>query len=421
MKILHILTALLALAGSRLLAQSTLVNAKPEEAGFSAERLARIDQTINEHLNAGHIPGAVVLIARNGKIVMHKAWGYSDTETKAPLKKDDIFRMASQSKAITSLAVMMLWEENKFGLDDPISKFIPEFKNPRVMTRFNIADSTWSSEPAKSEPTIRQLLTHTSGIDYAGIGSQEFKAIYAKAGITSGIGGSNGPTIGEKMKKLGTLPLKHHPGERYTYGLNSDVLGYLVEIWSGKSFDEFLRTRIFQPLGMKDTYFYLPKEKQNRLVALHEFRDNGVVPVHHTIYDGFNPEYPKTENGTYFSGGAGLSGTIEDYAKFLQLFINGGTFNGTRLISRKTVDLMLTNQIPDLTASPFGLGFGLETSKNDHLDPASIGSFAWGGAFNTNYWGDQKEKMVALIYTNIYNARYGNMGFRQLVYQAFND
>lgn len=402
-------------------AQPALTPAKPEEAGFSTERLARIDQTINSHLDAGHIPGAVVFIARNGKIVYYKAFGYSDVNTKSVLKKDDIFRMASQSKAITSLAVMMLWEENKFGLDDPISKFIPEFRNPKVMTRFNIADSSFATEPAKSEPTIRQLLTHTSGIDYAGIGSQEFKAIYAKAGITSGIGGFNGPTIGEKMKKLGTLPLKHHPGERYTYGLNSDVLGYLVEIWSGKPFDEFLRTRIFQPLGMKDTYFYLPKEKHNRLVALHEFKDDRVSPVHHTIYDGFNPEYPKTENGTYFSGGAGLSGTIEDYAKFLQLFINGGSFNGVRLISRKTVDLMLTNQIPDLNASPFGLGFGLETSKNDHLDPASIGSFSWGGAFNTNYWGDQKEKTVALIYTNIYGARYGNMGFRQLVYQAIND
>ncbi|MFZ9503830.1 MAG: serine hydrolase domain-containing protein, partial [Cyclobacteriaceae bacterium] len=213
--------------------QPILAPGKPEEAGFSTERLARIDQTIQEHLTAGHIPGAVVFIARNGKIVYHKAFGYSDVDAKTPLKKDDIFRMASQSKAITSLAIMMLWEENKLQLDDPVSKFIPEFKNPRVMTRFNLADSSYASEPAKSEVTIRQLLTHTSGIDYAGIGSQEFKAIYAKAGISSGIGGEAGPTIGEKMKKLGTLPLKHHPGERFTYGLNTDVLGYIVEIASG--------------------------------------------------------------------------------------------------------------------------------------------------------------------------------------------
>jgi len=401
-------------------AQPALLPAKPEDAGFSSERLTRIDQTINEHLNAGHIPGAVVFIARNGKIVMYKAYGYSDVETKTPLKKDDIFRMASQSKAITSLAIMMLWEENKFGLDDPVSKYIPEFRNPKVMTRFNIADSTYSSVPAKSEVTIRQLLTHTSGIDYAGIGSQEFKAIYAKAGVTSGIGGITGPTIGEKMKVLGGLPLKHHPGEQFTYGLNSDVLGYLVEVLSGKSFDEFLRTRIFQPLGMKDTYFYLPKEKHGRLVSLHAQDGSGMVKVKGEIFDRFNADYPKMA-GTYYSGGAGLSGSIEDYAKFLQLFINGGTFNGTRLLSRKTVELMLTNQIGGIDASPFGLGFGLETAKNDHLDPATIGSFSWGGAFNTSYWGDSKEKIVALIYTNMYGARFGNMGIRTLVYQAIND
>lgn len=400
--------------------QNILTPAKPEEAGFSSERLARIDQTINEHLNASHIPGAVVFIARNGKTIYHKAFGYSDVDTKASLKKDDLFRMASQSKAITSLAIMMLWEENKIQLDDPVSKFIPEFRNPRVMTRFNIADSSYNSEPAKSEVTIRHLLTHTSGIDYAGIGSQEFKAIYAKAGVTSGIGGSSGPTIGQKMKILGGLPLKHHPGERFTYGLNTDVLGYVIEVVSGKSFDEFLRTRIFQPLGMKDTYFYLPKEKHSRLVTLHQQTANGVSAVKGTIYDGFDPEYPKMQ-GTYYSGGAGLTGSIEDYARFLQLFINGGTYNGTRLISRKTVELMLTNQLSDLQADPFGLGFGIETAKNDHREPSSIGSFTWGGAFNTSYWGDPKEKIVALIYTNIYGARYGNMGFKTLVYQAIID
>ena len=156
-----------------LYAQQSLIISKPEDAGFSGERLARIDQTITEHLNAGHIPGAVAMIVRNGKIVYHKSFGYSNVEAKTPLRKDDIFRMASQSKAITSLAVMMLWEENKFQLDDPISKYIPEFKNPRVMVRFNMADSSYTTEPARSEVTIRQLLTHSSGIDYAGIGSQE--------------------------------------------------------------------------------------------------------------------------------------------------------------------------------------------------------------------------------------------------------
>jgi CubicO group peptidase (beta-lactamase class C family) len=244
----------------------TLTPAKPEQAGMSSERLQRVDQMVNDFLINGQIPGAVVLIARNGKIVYHKAYGYSNLENKTPLKPNDIFRIASQSKAITSLAVMMLFEEGKFLLDEPVSKYIPEFKNPRVLVNFNEKDSSYFTEPAKSEPTIRQLLTHTSGVDYAGIGNKELKAIFAKAGVPSGIGNHEG-LLADKMKILAKLPLKHHPGERYTYGLNTDVLGYLVEIWSGMSLDQFFKTRIFSPLGMNDTYFYLPVEKHNRIVV----------------------------------------------------------------------------------------------------------------------------------------------------------
>ena len=398
-----------------------LTPAKPEAAGMSAERLRRIDQMVNGLIESNAAPGAVVLIARNGKIVYHQAYGYSDTESKKPMLRDNIFRIASQTKAITSLAVMMLWEEGKFLLDDPVSKYIPVFKNPKVLKAFNPEDSSYIAEPAGKEITIRQLLTHTSGIDYAAIGSAEFKAIYAKAGVPSGIG-NDSDVLADKMRILGTLPLKHLPGERWTYGLNSDVLGYLVEIWSGIPFDQFLKKRIFDPLGMKDTYFYLPKEKHDRLVPLYSGRDGKLEKQKSKAYDGVDPDYPYL-NGKYFSGGAGLSSTVEDYARFLQLFLNNGQYNNVRLLSRKTVEFMLTNQQQMAGAFPVGLGFGLETSANDHISVVSPGSFSWGGAFNTSYWADPKEKIIGLIYTNIYNASTGNLGekMRVLTYQAVSD
>jgi len=312
---------------------------------------------------------------------------------------------------------MMLFEEGKFQLDDAVSKYIPEFKSSRVLDRLNWIDTTYTTQPAKSEITIRQLLTHTSGLDYASIGTQEFKAIYAKAGIPSGIGNDN-MILSEKMKMLGGLPLKHHPGEQYLYGLNMDVLGYLVEVLSGMKFDQFLHTRIFQPLGMNDTYFFLPKEKHNRLVTLYESKDGVIKKVDHKIYDGINPEYPKLE-GKYHSGGAGLSSTVEDYAKFLQLFLNNGEFNGTRLLSRKTIELMMTSQIQPPLTNQVGLGFGLVTDKNDYQSITSIGTFSWGGAFNSQYWADPKEKLILIIYTNMYDSPYRTGDyFRNLTYQA---
>jgi CubicO group peptidase (beta-lactamase class C family) len=394
--------------------------AKPEDTGFSTSRLSRIDAMLDEYIKNQQIPGAVVYLVRDGKVAYHKAFGYSDVDKKTALKKDDIFRIASQSKAITSLAVMMLWEEGKFLLDEPVSKYIPEFKSPKVLKTFNAADSSYTTEPAKSEITIRQLLTHTSGVDYAAIGSTEFKGIYAKAKIPSGIGNDK-ELLADKMKALGQLPIKHNPGEKWTYGLNHDVLGYLVEVWSNMSFDRFLKTRIFDPLGMKDTYFYLPQEKHARLVSLHQDKDGKVLVMKAGAFDAANPEYPKLK-GTYYSGGAGLSSTVEDYAKFLQLFLNKGEFNGVRLLSRKTVELIMTDQLPNLD-NEYGLAFGLETSKNDHQAVYSSGSFSWGGAFNTHYWADPKEKLIGLIYTNIFGTRHWQIGerFRTLTYSAIAD
>jgi len=394
---------------------------KPEEVGISSERLKRIDKMVEEHVTNQYVAGATVILVRNGKIALHKAYGFSNVENKTILKKDDIFRIASQTKAITSLAVMMLWEEGKFLLDEPVSKYIPEFKNPTILQTFNAKDSSYTTRPAKREITIRHLLTHSSGIDYAVIGSEDFKAIYAKAGVPSGIGNNN-EKLGDKIKILAKLPLKFEPGEKWQYSLSDDVLGYLIEVVSGMTFDEFLRKRIFTPLGMNDTYFYLPKEKHSRLVTLYEGGEGGKIKsIKSTAYDNVDPNYPNTA-GNYFSGGAGLSSTVEDYAKFLQLFLNKGEYNGTRLLSRKTVELMLTDQHIKETG-PFGLGFGLETESNDHESPYSIGSFFWGGAFNTHYWADPKEKLIGLIFTNVYNTHYWSIGekFKVLTYQAIAD
>ncbi|MGC4022224.1 MAG: serine hydrolase domain-containing protein [Cyclobacteriaceae bacterium] len=419
-KQLAVLVALILFNAS--FAQKNLVPGKPEENGISSERLQRIDRELNEYITKAQIPGVVGFIARNGKIVYQKSFGFSNVEKKTPLKSDNIFRIASQSKAVTSLAVMMLWEDGKFLLDEPISKYIPEFKEPKVLVWFNEKDSTYSAQPAKSEITIRQLLTHSSGIDYATIGNKEFKAIYAKAGIPSGIGNSKpSDVLSDKIKKLAKLPLRHQPGEQWTYGLNTDVLGYLIEVLSGMTFDDYLREKIFKPLGMNDTYFYLPKEKHDRLVTLYETKD-GKLSQPTSIYDGMNPEYPKL-NGKYYSGGAGLCSTVEDYAKFLQLFLNKGEYNGTRLLSRKTVELILTDQLQPPLKESFGLGFGLETADNDYQSPLSLGSFSWGGAFNTHYWADPKEKLIGIIFTNMYNSPHWNIGerYKALVYQSIID
>src|SRR5881392_1487817 len=225
-----------------------LSEASPGSVGMSAERLARIDNLVKEYVDKKWIAGASVLVARDGKIVYYKGLGYDDIDKKTPMKKDAICRIASQTKAITSVAVMMLYEEGKLLLSDPISKYIPEFKKPKVLDKFNPADTTYTAVPAKREITIHDLLTHTSGIAYAPIGSKESNAIYYKAGVVGGIGVGK-IVLADKMKILGRLPLMHQPGEKWTYGLNTDLLGYLIEIVSGMSLDQFFRKKIFEPLG----------------------------------------------------------------------------------------------------------------------------------------------------------------------------
>jgi CubicO group peptidase (beta-lactamase class C family) len=416
-----IVVLLLVAISAHVSGQSISVASSPSDVDLDPQRLHRIDNLIQEYVDQNKIPGAVALVVRRGKIAYLQAFGVRDVTSRQKLRTDDIFRIASQTKAITSLAVMMLFEEGKFMFDETVAHFIPEFANPTVLTSFNAADTTYTTTKANREITIRDLLTHTSGIDYPAIGSPEFRAIYAKAGIPSGIGNENAK-LGDKIRALAKLPLKHNPGERYTYGLNSDVLGYLVEVLSGMTFDEFLRTRIFEPLGMKDTYFYVPRNKRSRVVALHEISNNKPVRVDHPVYDGVDPNYPLTD-GTYYSGGAGLSSTVEDYARFLQLFLNQGTYNGTRLLSRKTVELMLTLQTQEPITNQVGLGFGLETENNDYRSIVSKGTFSWGGAFSSTYWADPQEQLIGMLFINMYNNPHGDVHekFKNLVYQAIAD
>jgi CubicO group peptidase (beta-lactamase class C family) len=401
---------------------------------FNSERLEKIDAVINKHIAASHISGATALILKNGEIVYNKAFGYADLEAKKTMQTDDIFRIASQSKAITSLAVMMLWENGKFLLDEPVSKYIPAFKNPKVLISYNPKDGSYVTQPATREITIRDLLRHTSGIAYPAVFSDPTMwSIYEKAGVPSGIGTTNS-NLKEKMELLATLPLQHNPGERFTYGLNIDLLGYLIEIWSGENLDKYLKENILTPLEMNDTYFHLPENKKHRLVGLYEVTpENKLIKVKHPIYEGVNADFPKME-GSYLSGGAGLSSTTSDMAKFYSLYLNKGVYKGKRLISRKTVELMLTNQLgDDVLISPlppqpenfqFTLGgFSIVTEKNDYLSPQSIGTFGWGGAFNTHGWADPKEGIIALLFTQEYLSPWYSIGeeFQTAVYQSITD
>jgi CubicO group peptidase (beta-lactamase class C family) len=393
--------------------------ATPLSVKVSEERLIRIDKMLQQGIDSGWIAGAVGFIARDSKIVYDKSFGINNIEAKTPMRTDDIFRIASQTKAITSVAAMMLFEEGKFLLDDPISKYIPEFANPKVLDKFNEKDTTYTTVQANREITIRDLLTHTSGIDYAGIGSDHMNAIYAKAGIPTGFV-SEKINLGDKMRRLGRLPLVHQPGERFTYGLNVDVLGYLVEILSGETLDKYFRTHIFEPLGMNDTYFYLPASKYDRLVkVISEDKNHKLV---NTISAFVN--YPLAE-GTYYSGGAGLSSTIKDYATFLQMLLNKGEYNGKRLLARRTVELMTTNQIGDLNLGrdKFGLGFEITTSSGQAKLGISEGSFAWGGYFATTYWADPKERLVCLLFLQESPFSHSEITdkFRAMVYQALAD
>lgn len=369
-----------------------------------------------------HVPGALALVLRDGKVVYRKSFGVDDMFTQSPLRTNAIVRIASQTKAITSIGLMLLYDEGKFQLDDPISKYLPAFANPKVLATFNEKDTTYTTVLARSEITIRQLFTHTSGISYPVIGSKEARAIYAKARIPSGIGTPAG-SLAKAMDALGPLPLMHQPGERFTYGLSIDVLGRLIEVLSGQPLDKYLRTRLFEPLGMQNTWFYLPADKQARLAELYtENAAHQTVPMQ--PHDGMVPNYPKAAGGTYFSGGAGLSSTIDDYARFLQMLLNNGSYNGRQLLKPATVALITQNQMGAVSqgGNKFGLGFSIVTPETAKVPGLSAGSYEWGGIFGTTYWVDPKTKLVALIYTQKYPNTTGRDlagKFKAAVYESF--
>ncbi|MCJ7465983.1 MAG: beta-lactamase family protein [Maribacter sp.] len=401
-----------------------LTKVSPETVGMSVERLNRIDAMLQKAVDDKQVPGVVALIARNGKIVFDNTYGMADNQSKKAMINEAIFRIASQSKAITSTAVMMLWEEGKFRMDDPISKYIPEFGEAVVLDTFNEKDSTYTTKPATSQITIRDLITHTSGLGYGVIdGDERFKKIYAKAGITD-LFTTEEITIGESVKKLAKLPLHHNPGEKFTYSEGLDVLGYLIEVLSGMPFDQFLRTRIFDPLGMNDTWFYLPKDKQDRLVAVQQKVDGAWKKYPTTFYD---TDYPKKGAMRFFSGGAGLSSTAKDYATFLQMYLNEGELNGKRLLSRTTVQSIMGNQTDTLFGAGkkyYGLAFGVVTPEGqDAGGEGSTGTFDWGGYFNTQYFADPKEKIIGILMKQTQ----GDTGdetswkFRQMVFAAVDD
>lgn len=404
--------------------ESVLEKAAPEEVGLSPDRLNRIRTMMASAIENEEIPGAVMLIARNGKIAMLEAMGSRDAEG-TPLKTDDIFRIASQTKAITATAVMILWEEGKFRLDDPISRYLPEFENTGVLETYNEADTTFTITPLESPITIRHLITHTSGIGYGFIdGDPRFKAMFWKAGIYDGFT-TDEIRIEDNVKKIATMPLHHAPGDSWTYSEGLDVLGRFIEVMSGMPLDEFFAKRIFEPLGMTDTYFYLPESKRDRLVTIQTWKEKKWVNFDsHPYYD---PDYPMKGAQSFFSGGAGLSSTATDYARFLQMYLNNGKYNGSRVLSRTTIDIIMQNQIGNLWEGNGGF-YGLAFRVIDDVGAArggsgSKGTFDWGGYFNTQYFADPEEQVIGILMKQTLGIPNDQTGwrYRQMVFQAIDD
>ena len=370
---------------------ANLPTSKPEQSGMSTERLKRLSAAMRAYIDRGQVPGTVTLVARHGRIVHLEAQGMMDAETRTPMRTDGIFRIASMTKPITSVAVMMLMEEGKFLLTDPVSKFIPEFKNPKVLVVNQPGSNRAGSSlmPANREITIRDLLTQTAGL--AAGTSVALRDEFQKFQKESPAGETNA----DYVKRLAKLPLNNQPGSAWEYGPATTVLGYLVEVASGQPLDRFLSERIFKPLEMNDTFFYVPENKVNRLVSLHAGGAQGLKVV--------RAARDNRGSATFFNGAGGLSSTAEDYARFCQMLIGGGAFQGTRLLSRKSVELMTTNHIgnlpiwPDLAGFRFGLGFRVLTDVGKSGVLGSLGSYGWGGAFGTYFFVDPKEDLFGIL------------------------
>ncbi len=378
---------------------SQVIQTNTKNNNVDYEKLAKIDGLVNGYIGKKWLTGAVSIVIKDNQLVQYKGYGFADVATKKPMKNDAIFRIMSQTKAITSIGIMMLYEQGKLLLDQPISDFIPEFKNPVVLDKFNDADTSYTTIPAKSEITFRQLLTHTSGLDYTDIGSSKVAAIYTKHRIPSGLGYFDEDLL-ERMKALGKLPLSFHPGSKWQYGLNTDLLGCLIEVISGMNLEDFFRKNIFEPLGMKDTYFNVPAAKASRLATVYtEDSLHNIIPWSHE-FRRIDPDYPIMKKN-YFSGGAGLSSTAFDYAIFMQMLLNGGKYNGHQILSKRTVEMITSGQLdPGMFGDDYmGLGFGITSERSAAKGPRNAGSFEWGGYYGTIYWADPKAKLVCLFMT----------------------
>ena len=405
-------------------AAQDLPAAKPETVGLSSERLERIATNVQRSIDEKRIAGAVTLVVRHGRVAWLQSQGMMDREAGKTMRADAMFRICSMTKPITSVAVMMLYEEGKFLLDDPVSKYLPEFKNPKVLVKPASGDPY--TIPAKNEITIRDLLRHTSGITYQW--NNDLGPMYEKANVASGILQYDG-TIGESVKNLAALPLLFNPGERFEYSLSVDVLGRLVEVLSGQPLDEFFRTKIFAPLGMRDTYFYPPENKLDRLATAYTYYpDKGLnrfpeTPIHEGSFV-YSADYPSRGPKKLFSGGAGLVSTAMDYARFCQMMLDDGKVGNTRLLSRKTVELMTHDQLGKIGPDQaFGLGFGVEGVKEPLSELGSVGEYSWGGFFYTGFTVDPKEQMIVIFMAQLHPA--GDLALdkqvNELAYQAIND
>ncbi len=389
--------------------------------GFSAERLKRIDGFLQQYVDSNRIGGAVALVLRDGKVAYEKSVGFADRESNRRMTSDAIFRIASQSKALTTVSILMLVEEGRIALGDPVSRFIPAYGRTTVASR---ADTGRTSVPARRQITIKDLLTHTAGISYGvdGFVAEQYRA--KALGPAAGWGwytADKDEPVCTTMERLATLPFVSQPGEAFVYGYNTDILGCVVERASGKPLDEFIRTRITNPLGMNDTYFFLPPAKRDRLVTVYMNDSTGRAVR--------APDGPRGQ-GNYvdgprksFAGGAGLVSTAHDYARFLSMILNHGELDGVRYLSPKTVDLMTTNQISVYGVPGMGFGLGFQTVEKLGADgPASVGTFGWGGAYGSTYKVDPAEKLVVVFMINLLPNRTDIAGkFPFLVYQALAD
>ena len=366
---------------------------QPEKVGLSSSKLEKVDKVVEGLVASNRIAGATVIILRHGRVAYFKAFGEMDRERKKAMQKDTIFRIYSMTKAIVTAGAMMLWEEKKFGLDDPLSMHLPEYKNPRVWTKDGVV-------PAMQEVTPRDLMRHTAGMVYGHFGGTPVHRATEKA-----IGFKNGfpmETLATSSKKFGAAPLLFHPGDDWVYGVSIDVLGRLIEVKSGLPLDRFLKERIFKPLDMKDTGFFVPGSKIERFAANYTTDGKGKL----TLRDDPRKS-PYLQNPAFLSGGGGLTATTRDYARFLQLIANGGRLNKTRLLKKKTVAMMIRNHLPE-KAMPiafgeqerhgigFGLGFAVRTATSTWDSAGRLGEYGWGGAASTHYWTSPKDKLVVV-------------------------